>query len=151
MLPFSIPGLDDPVEVPLTGFDLLKEPLLNKGTAFTEEERDAFGLHGLLPPHVGTLEEQVDRRLKALRGCHTDFERYAFLRDLQDTNETLFYALLVRQHRGDAAAGLHADGRRRLPALQRDLAQAARPVPQLPEPRPHSPRSSPTRASTGYA
>jgi malate dehydrogenase (oxaloacetate-decarboxylating) len=80
----------------LTGFDLLNQSLLNKGTAFTEAERDAFQLHGLLPPHVGSLDEQVSRRLKALRRFATDFERYAFLRELQDTNETLFYALLVR-------------------------------------------------------
>ena len=58
---------DDVIEVELTGIDLLSKPLLNKGTAFTESERDAFHLHGLLPPHVGTLEQQVTRRLKALR------------------------------------------------------------------------------------
>ena len=80
----------------LTGYDLINTPLLNKGTAFTDAERDAYHLHGLLPPHVGTLDDQVERRLKVLRGFETDFERYAFLRDLQDTNETLFYALLVR-------------------------------------------------------
>jgi malate dehydrogenase (oxaloacetate-decarboxylating) len=90
-----IPGLDDPVDAHLTGIDLLNQPLFNKGTAFTEAERDAYRLHGLLPPHVGTLEEQVTRRLTALRGFATDFERYAFLRDLQDLNETLFYALVV--------------------------------------------------------
>jgi malate dehydrogenase (oxaloacetate-decarboxylating) len=83
------------IEVDLTGSDLLSRPLLNKGTAFTESERDAFHLHGLLPPHVGTLEEQVVRRLKALRAQESDFERYALLRDLQDVNETLFYALVV--------------------------------------------------------
>ena len=77
----------------LAGFDLINQPMLNKGTAFSEPERDLFMLHGLLPPHVGTLEEQVTRRLNALRGYATDFERYAFLRDLQDVNETLFYAL----------------------------------------------------------
>ena len=49
-----------------------------------------------MPPHVGTLEEQVERRLKGLRNFETDLERYLFLRDLQDTNETLFYALLTR-------------------------------------------------------
>jgi len=84
------------IETELSGFDLINQPMLNKGTAFNEEERDRFSLHGLLPPHVGTLDEQVTRRLKALRGYATDFERYAFLRDLQDVNETLFYALLVR-------------------------------------------------------
>ena len=87
---------DEPVGTRLAGIDLLNQPLLNKGTAFSEEERDAFHLHGLLPPHVGTLDEQVARRLNALRRFETDFERYAFLRELQDTNETLFYALLVR-------------------------------------------------------
>jgi malate dehydrogenase (oxaloacetate-decarboxylating) len=87
---------EDTIEVDLTGSDLLSQPLLNKGTAFTESERDAFHLHGLLPPHVGTLEEQVVRRLKALRAQESDFERYALLRDLQDINETLFYALIVR-------------------------------------------------------
>jgi hypothetical protein len=49
-----------------TGWDLLADPLLNKGTAFTEAERDTFGLHGLLPPHIGTLDEQVSRRLMVL-------------------------------------------------------------------------------------
>src|SRR5262249_27088479 len=80
----------------LTRDEVLNRPLLNKGTAFTEAERDRFHLHGLLPPHVGTLDEQVARRLKALRAFETDFERYVFLRELQDTNETLFYAVLVR-------------------------------------------------------
>jgi len=84
------------VATPLAGYDLLNNHLLNKGTAFTEEERTAFGLHGLLPPTVATLDQQVGRRLAALRGFATDIERYAFLRDLQDTNETLYYALLVQ-------------------------------------------------------
>jgi malate dehydrogenase (oxaloacetate-decarboxylating) len=86
----------EPGRCALSGVDLLNQPLLNKGTAFTEAERDAFQLHGLLPPHVGTLQEQVERRLKALRAFATDFQRYAFLRDLQDINETLFYALLTQ-------------------------------------------------------
>ena len=77
-----------------TGWALLADPLLNKGTAYTEAERDAFGLHGLLPPHIGTLEEQVTRRLLVLRRFATDLERYAFLRELHDNNETLFFALL---------------------------------------------------------
>jgi malate dehydrogenase (oxaloacetate-decarboxylating) len=86
----------DPIEINLTGFDLINRPLLNKGTAFSETERDLFHLHGLLPPHIGNLDEQVTRRLRAFRGHETNFGRYAFLRDLQDANETLFYALLVR-------------------------------------------------------
>jgi malate dehydrogenase (oxaloacetate-decarboxylating) len=87
---------DDPLETNLTGWDLISHPMLNKGMAFSSGERDAFYLHGLLPPHVGTLGEQIVRRLQVLREFGTDFERYAFLRDLQDSNETLFYAMLVR-------------------------------------------------------
>ena len=78
----------------LRGIDLLRDPRLNKGTAFTEAERDRFGLHGLLPPQVGTLEDQVRRRRGRLANIDSDFRRYRFLRDLQDSNETLFYALL---------------------------------------------------------
>jgi len=79
----------------LMSYDLINQPALNKGTAFPEEERDLFHLHGLLPPHIGTLEDQAARRIKVLRSYETDFERYAYLRDLQDTNETLFYSVLV--------------------------------------------------------
>src|SRR5471032_1997722 len=84
------------IETARSGYELLADPLLNKGTAFSESERDTFDLHGLLPPNIGTLEEQVSRRLQVLRSFATDLERYAFLRDLQDTNETLFFALLVQ-------------------------------------------------------
>jgi malate dehydrogenase (oxaloacetate-decarboxylating) len=77
-------------------FEVLANPLLNKGTAFTPAERDEFHLHGLLPPSVQTLEEQVARRLEALRAQATDLDRYVMLRDLQDSNETLFYALLTQ-------------------------------------------------------
>jgi malate dehydrogenase (oxaloacetate-decarboxylating)(NADP+) len=73
------------------GSALLRDPLLNKGTAFTEAERDAFGLRGLLPPHVFTLEEQVQRVLENYRSKATDLERYIHLMSLQDRNETLFY------------------------------------------------------------
>ena len=79
----------------LYGFTLLNHPRLNKGTAFTEEERDAFDLHGLLPPHVGTLEEQIARRKQVFDSLKTPFEKYSFMRDLQDINETLFYALVT--------------------------------------------------------
>jgi malate dehydrogenase (oxaloacetate-decarboxylating) len=83
-------------KVSLTGFKLINSPRLNKGTAFTDHERDVFALHGLLPPHVGTLEEQLERRMQALDNEVTPFNKYALLRDLQDINETLFYALVVR-------------------------------------------------------
>jgi malate dehydrogenase (oxaloacetate-decarboxylating) len=79
----------------LFGRDLLVNPRLNKGTAFTEAERDAFALRGLLPPHVGTLEDQCARRKRALDDRPTAFGKYAYLRDLQDSNETLFYSLVT--------------------------------------------------------
>ena len=69
--------------------------MLNKGTAFSEAERDSFHLHGLLPPHIGTLEDQSMRRAKVMETFTEDIQRYAFLRDLQDTNETLFYSVLT--------------------------------------------------------
>ncbi|HWM83068.1 MAG TPA: NAD-dependent malic enzyme [Pseudolabrys sp.] len=94
MLP-PLPDFSGPIETDLSGGNLIRHHLFNKGTAFSEAERDAFRLHGLLPPTIGTLSEQVSRRLKVLRNFATNFERYAFLRDLQDTNETVFYALLT--------------------------------------------------------
>jgi malate dehydrogenase (oxaloacetate-decarboxylating) len=87
-------------QVSLYGYDLINTPRLNKGTAFSDLERDAFELHGLLPPHVGTLDDQIQRRIKALADQETAFNKYSFLRELQDTNETLFYALLVRNVEG---------------------------------------------------
>ena len=75
--------------------DLLDTPLLNKGTAFTDEERSLFGLHGLLPPHVETLEEQVARAYEAYARKDDDLERHIYLRALQDNNEVLFYRLLL--------------------------------------------------------
>lgn len=83
-------------QVSLSGYDLINSPRLNKGTAFSDHERDVFHLHGLLPPHVGSLDEQIERRKQALARQSSFFDKYSFLRDLQDTNETLFYALLVR-------------------------------------------------------
>jgi malate dehydrogenase (oxaloacetate-decarboxylating) len=80
----------------LSGYELLNDPLLNKGTAFTDAERDVFDLHGLLPPDVATLDLQVERRLDAFRALGNDLQKYVFLRGLQDTNETLFHALLAR-------------------------------------------------------
>jgi len=82
------------VRTRLSGFDLLMNARLNKGTAFTEEERDAFALHGLLPPHIGTLDDQRERRKIALDHRDTPFGKYNLMRDLQDTNETVFYSLI---------------------------------------------------------
>ena len=77
------------------GMDLLNRQLLNKSTAFTVEERSKFGLHGLLPPQVETLEEQVVRAYEAYQRKDDDLERHIYLRALQDTNEVLFYRLLL--------------------------------------------------------
>ena len=70
------------IETALSGYELLNDPLLNKGTAFTDAERDTFDLHGLLPPYVTTLDLQVGRRLAALRNLGTDLQKYTFLRGL---------------------------------------------------------------------
>jgi len=64
--------------------------------ASAETERDAVDLHGLLPPNIGVLDEQLSRRLQVLRSFKTDLERYSFLSGLHDANETLFFALLER-------------------------------------------------------
>jgi malate dehydrogenase (oxaloacetate-decarboxylating) len=79
----------------MSGMDLLNHQGLNKGTAFTEEERVRFGLHGLLPPQVETLTEQVGRAYRAYQRKSDDLERHIYLRALQDTNEVLFYRLLL--------------------------------------------------------
>jgi len=77
------------------GMNLLDAPLLSKGTAFTQTERTGFGLHGLLPAEVETLEQQVVRAYEAYRRKDEDLERHIYLRALQDTNEVLFYKLLL--------------------------------------------------------
>ncbi|MEN3332963.1 MAG: hypothetical protein V7641_2328 [Blastocatellia bacterium] len=85
---------EDALEVSLTGYDLLDKPLLNKGTAFPENERREFGLLGLLPPHAAAVEEQLERTYGHFKHKESDIERYIFLISLQDRNETLFYRLL---------------------------------------------------------
>jgi malate dehydrogenase (oxaloacetate-decarboxylating) len=77
------------------GMDLLNRQELNKGTAFTEKERKDLGLDGLLPPHIETLDEQVVRAYRAYQRKDDDLERHIYLRALQDTNEVLFYRLLL--------------------------------------------------------
>jgi malate dehydrogenase (oxaloacetate-decarboxylating) len=79
----------------LRGMDLLDTPLLNKGTAFSESERSALGLHGLLPPLAETLAEQSARAYEAFAVKPNDLEKHIYLRQLQDTNETLFYRLML--------------------------------------------------------
>jgi malate dehydrogenase (oxaloacetate-decarboxylating) len=79
----------------LRGVKLLNHPCLNKGTAFTQDERAELGLHGLLPPQVERLDEQVVRAYEAYERKDDDLERHIYLRALQDTNEVLFYRLLL--------------------------------------------------------
>lgn len=87
-------GEEATVEISLTGNQLLESPLLNKGSAFSEEERIEFGLQGLVPPHISTTEEQLARTYESYKQKATDLERYIYLVSLQDRNETLFYRLL---------------------------------------------------------
>jgi malate dehydrogenase (oxaloacetate-decarboxylating)(NADP+) len=77
------------------GMDVLHDPNLNKGTAFTQREREVLGLQGLLPPHVTTLEEQVEKALLSMRSKESDLEKHIFLVSLQERNRTLFYRLVI--------------------------------------------------------
>lgn len=79
----------------LRGARLLRDPALNKGSAFTEAERDALGLRGLLPPHVQTQDEQIERVLQNLAQKSSDLERYIALIALEARNETLFYRVVA--------------------------------------------------------
>jgi malate dehydrogenase (oxaloacetate-decarboxylating)(NADP+) len=78
-----------------TGVDLLHNPALNKGTAFTKEEREALGLRGLLPPHVSTQEEQVLRVMENFHRKPNNLEKYIHMMALQGRNETLFYRVVL--------------------------------------------------------
>ncbi|QLY26724.1 NAD-dependent malic enzyme [Bdellovibrio sp. KM01] len=85
-----------PVYIPYSGTFLLDISLLNKGSAFSEEERGNLNLHGLLPEHIETIEEQAARAYSQFSLIKNNLDRHVFLRHLQDTNETLFYYLVVR-------------------------------------------------------
>ncbi len=77
------------------GIDALRDPLANRGTAFTESERERLALTGWLPPRVETLDEQAARAVEIVRSKASPIERFAFLSAIQDENETLFYRLVV--------------------------------------------------------
>ena len=85
-----------PLYIPHAGPALLETPLLNKGSAFSEEERIAFNLEGLLPHSIETIEEQTNRVYHRFELLHDDMERHIFLRTIQDTNETLFYNIITQ-------------------------------------------------------
>jgi len=80
---------------PLRGLALLRDPLLNKGTAFTEAERDALGLRGFLPAHVFSMQAQVERVLTNLRSLPSDLLKYVALNELHDRNEALFFRVVT--------------------------------------------------------
>ncbi|GAA5504496.1 NAD-dependent malic enzyme [Deinococcus xinjiangensis] len=82
------------IAVNVSGLSLLQNPLLNKTTAFTAEERRELGLEGLIPPHVSTFEEQKERTYLRYLKAGSDLEKHEYLRALQDRNEVLFYAVL---------------------------------------------------------
>ena len=75
----------------LRGLELLRDPYLNKGTAFTERERDILGLRGLLPSRVFTVEEQLERQYTQFKDAPSDIARYSLLERLHNRNETLYY------------------------------------------------------------
>ncbi len=83
-----------PAAIP-RGIGLLRDPALNKGTAFSNAERDALGVRGLLPPHVCSQEEQVARVLENFRRKATDLEKFIDLAALHDRNEALFFRVLI--------------------------------------------------------
>lgn len=84
-----------PLQTKQKGIEVLHDPLWNKGTAFTLEERDRLGLRGLLPPSIRTMQAQVDRMMNTLRAMPSDVERNLFLQHLHNRNETLFHRVLV--------------------------------------------------------
>ena len=83
------------LEVLHTDFALISHSFLNKGMGFTEEERNEFKLHGLIPPHLATIEEQRARSYLAFQSKSSNLEKYIYLLDLQNLNETLFYNLVA--------------------------------------------------------
>ena len=89
------PSFQNKLKVSKKGLDLIRDPMLNKGTAFSEKEREEFNLYGLVPPHVSTLKQQIQRVTENYRRKDTDIGKYIFLEALHDRNATLYYAMLL--------------------------------------------------------
>lgn len=89
-------GSSDPIseEMP-AGIDLLHDPMLNQGTAFSEEERERFGLRGFLPPRVITQDAQAQRVMENFNKKPSTLEKYTYMIDLEDRNENLFYRVVM--------------------------------------------------------
>ncbi len=95
------------IETALSGYELLNDPLLNKGTAFTDAERDMFDLHGLLPPYVTTLDLQVGRRLAALRNLGTgELRKLSFQVALATAQQAENEGLALPDAEGDLATAI---------------------------------------------
>ncbi len=86
---------EDDIRPSATGASLLYDPVMNKGTAFSLEERQRLGILGLLPPRVSTMEQQVARVLENVRSQSSDLHRYVEMISLLDRNETLFYKVVM--------------------------------------------------------
>lgn len=84
-----------PIYIPFAGPALLEAPLLNKGSAFTQRERQQFNLEGLLPYNIETIEEQEARVYQQLRSFESSIDKHIYLRNIQDTNETAYFRLVT--------------------------------------------------------
>ncbi len=89
------PNSKRPLYIAYAGPVLLETPLLNKGSAFTQYERQTFNIEGLLPAKIETIEDQVKRCYQQLCGFSDDLDKHVYLRNIQDTNETVFFRLIV--------------------------------------------------------
>ena len=96
-LPLQAPRPDAPLRIEARGAELYRDPLLNKGTAFTPQERALLGLDGLMPSRVNTMAQQARRVQMTLDRLHDPFDKYLELAGLQDRNEQLFYRVLCDQ------------------------------------------------------
>ncbi|KPK55545.1 MAG: NAD-dependent malic enzyme [Gammaproteobacteria bacterium] len=92
---WNSPGPEEPQRVRRRGYDLIRDPLLNKGSAFTTEERGYLGLEGLLPVGVNTMEQQIKRFMESLVHFKDPMDKYVELAELHDRNEQLFYRVLI--------------------------------------------------------